>query len=138
MRDHGLTKEQHLQAAHDTRHIPEGRSVEANVIRHVQGDMDPEHISAAMKPERGFLGQIAEKIGQAWENLHIGDEHMKAMVKLGFHELTPLFQALPDSNIRPMEEPGVFGNETMPHLNPDDYGLSHYAHGNDRDNDRTR
>ena len=48
------------------------------------------------------------------------------MIKLGAHELTAALQALPDSNITPMEEPGVLGNETMPHLtdHKSDYGKS--------------
>lgn len=42
----------------------------------------------------------------------IGEGHVTAMLRLGGHELTQALQAFPDSNIRPMEEPGVFGNPT--------------------------
>lgn len=44
----------------------------------------------------------------------IGEGHAMAMLRLGGHEITQALQAFPDSNIRPMEEPGVFGNENAP------------------------
>lgn len=42
----------------------------------------------------------------------IGEGHAMAMIRLGGHEITQALQAFPDSNIQPMEEPGVFGNPT--------------------------
>ena len=46
--------------------------------------------------------------------LWIGEGHAMAMLRLGGHELTQALQAFPDSNIRVLEEPGVFGNENAP------------------------
>lgn len=48
----------------------------------------------------------------------IGEGHAMAMLRLGGHEITQALQAFPDSNIRPMEEPGVFGNENAPQRVP--------------------
>ena len=42
----------------------------------------------------------------------IGEGHLMAMVRLGGHELTQVLAAFPESNIRPMDEPGTFGNPT--------------------------
>jgi hypothetical protein len=57
-----------------------------------------------------------ESVGEWWKTLKIGKGHAKAMFKLGAHEITNALAALPDSNIRPMEEPGVVFNETKPHI----------------------
>ena len=56
----------------------------------------------------------------------IGEGHAMAMLRLGGHELTNLLQAFPDS-IRPIEEPGVFGNENAPQRVPskETAGLEH-------------
>ena len=48
----------------------------------------------------------------------LGSGHAMAMLRLGGHEITQALQAFPDSNIRPMEEPGVFGNENAPQRVP--------------------
>jgi hypothetical protein len=55
---------------------------------------------------------------EAWDNFRIGDGHASGMLRLGAHEATQALVALPDSNIRPMEEPGVFGNNHMPQHDP--------------------
>ena len=72
----------------------------------------------------------------------IGAEHGMGMLRLGAHELTGALQAFPDSNIRPMEEPGVFGNENAPHIvNEPSYEseLQAFAQrGMSNDNDRSR
>ena len=83
-------------------------------VRHAQADMAnlPPEIPGLTDKPPGLM----ERAGEVWANLRIGDEHFKSMWKLGFHELTAALVALPDSNIRPIEEPGVFGNEHMPHI----------------------
>lgn len=60
-----------------------------------------------------------ESMKEAWDNFKIGDGHASAMARLGGHELTHALAAFPDSNMRPMEEPGVFGNNHMPQHNPE-------------------
>jgi hypothetical protein len=42
----------------------------------------------------------------------IGAGHLKAMIRAGAKELTQALPAFPDSNIRPVEEPGLVGNLT--------------------------
>ena len=42
----------------------------------------------------------------------IGAGHMEAMLRAGAKELSQALVALPDSNIRPVEEPGLYGNLT--------------------------
>lgn len=42
----------------------------------------------------------------------IGEGHVAAMARLGLKELAQALPAFPDSNIRPIEEPGAFGNPT--------------------------
>lgn len=42
----------------------------------------------------------------------IGAGHLAAMGRAGLKELTQALVALPDSNIRPVEEPGLYGNLT--------------------------
>jgi hypothetical protein len=42
----------------------------------------------------------------------LGEGHLAAMGRLGAHEITQALAAFPDSNIKPMEEPGVLGNPT--------------------------
>ena len=75
----------------------------------------------------------------------IGEGHLMGMIRLGGHELTQALAAFPDSNIRPQEEMGVFGN-TTPQIATQEMGLS-YADllekaadrgGNGNDRDRTR
>ncbi len=80
------------------------------VIRHAQRDMaaTPAASHDAPKPE-------AHKIGEG---------HAMAMLRLGGHELTQALAAFPDSNIRPMEEMGAFGNAT-PQIVTQEMGLSY-------------
>src|SRR4051794_7231390 len=70
------------------------------------------------KPEKKKKPSLRERAVEAvkkwWEELRIGDGHVKAMGRLGFHELTQTLAAFPDSNVRPIEEPGVAGNPTPP------------------------
>lgn len=40
----------------------------------------------------------------------IGQGHLAAMMRLGAKEVTQMLQALPDSTVKPLEEPGIFGN----------------------------
>lgn len=130
-----ITKEAWHHAQHDTRNLREGRSVQETVIRHAQADMDhPTIEAAATEPpkERGFFGRVADRVAQAWSELRIGDEHAMGMAKLGAHELTQSLAAFPDSNVRPMKEPGVFGNEHMPHIQHQDH------ESRSQDNDRSR
>lgn len=42
----------------------------------------------------------------------IGEGHLAAMVRAGQKELTQALVAFPESNIRPVEEPGLVGNPT--------------------------
>jgi len=42
----------------------------------------------------------------------IGAGHLAAMGRAGLKELSQALVALPDSNIRPVEEPGLYGNLT--------------------------
>ncbi len=42
----------------------------------------------------------------------IGAGHMAAMGRAGLKELSQALVALPDSNVRPVEEPGLYGNLT--------------------------
>lgn len=42
----------------------------------------------------------------------IGAGHAGAMLRMGFKELGQALQALPTSNVRPMEEQGTAGNPT--------------------------
>ena len=42
----------------------------------------------------------------------IGAGHVAAMGRAGLKELSQALVALPDSNIRPVEEPGLYGNLT--------------------------
>lgn len=66
----------------------------------------------AASPEPGILAKLGSSISQAWNDMHIGQGHATGMLRLGGHELTQALAAFPDSNIRPVEEPGVFGNPT--------------------------
>ncbi len=54
----------------------------------------------------------------------IGEGHFMAMLRLGGHEITQALAAFPDSNIRPMEEPGAFGNAT-PQIVTQEMGMSY-------------
>jgi hypothetical protein len=49
-----------------------------------------------------------QEAGRKW-----GEGHAMAMLRLGAHELTQALAAFPDSNMRPIEEPGIFGNPTQ-------------------------
>lgn len=66
-------------------------------------DVEP----VAPDPSRGQEQESPEQAGAK-----IGEGHAMAMLRLGGHEITQALQAFPDSNIQPMEEPGVFGNPT--------------------------
>lgn len=43
----------------------------------------------------------------------IGEGHLAAMGRSGLKELGQVLVAFPDSNIRPVEEPGLVGNPTQ-------------------------
>ena len=43
----------------------------------------------------------------------IGAGHAQAMFRAGLKELGQALVALPDSNVRPVEEPGLVGNPTQ-------------------------
>ncbi len=89
------------------------QEIQNAVTRHAQNDMKNVPTSSHDAPE-----VKAPKIGA---------EHATAMLKLGAHELTQALAAFPDSNVRPMEEPGIaFGNTTMPHIVEPDHGLDAY------------
>lgn len=80
-------------------------TIQNNAINHARSDMSSiptasHDVPASAEPAKA----------------KIGAEHAKGMLKLGAHELTQALAAFPDSNVRPMEEPGVLGNETMPHI----------------------
>jgi hypothetical protein len=62
--------------------------------------------------DKSILQRAIDGIQQGWEDLRIGDGHAAGMARLGGHEITQALVALPDSNVRPMDEPGVFGNPT--------------------------
>ncbi len=61
----------------------------------------------------------------------IGAGHLAAMGRAGLKELSQALVALPDSNIRPVEEPGLYGNLTPQEIvqgkNEYDKMLSGYA-----------
>ncbi len=46
------------------------------------------------------------------EEQKIGMGHVSGMARLGLKELTQALPAFPDATVRPVEEPGVFGNTT--------------------------
>ena len=73
------------------------------VIRHAQNDM------ANLPEAKQNSPPAATQPGRT-----IGQDHVIVILRLGFHELTNVLAAFPDTNIRPMEEPGVFGNENAP------------------------
>src|SRR4051812_33441316 len=102
-REPELPKEAVLHAQNDMRNIPQGKSMEEKHIAFLQRDMAALAPDTPQPKERGFIGRLADGISEAWNNLHIGDEHAKSMVKLGGHELTQALAAFPDSNIRPLE-----------------------------------
>jgi len=72
-----------------------------NIVSHAQSDM------ANLPPERMKPVEPIQAPGPK-----IGEGHAMAMLRLGGHELTNALAAFPDSNIRPQEELGVFGNTT--------------------------
>lgn len=72
--------------------------IQAAVIRHAMRDMAEVPTASHDAPE-----PAGRKFGEG---------HLMGMVRLGGHELTQALQAFPDSNIRPMEEPGTVGNPT--------------------------
>ena len=51
----------------------------------------------------------------------IGAGHFKAMARLGLKELAQALPAFPDSTIKPVEEPGAYGNIT-PQIATDQMG----------------
>ncbi|MGO9469780.1 MAG: hypothetical protein ACLQVF_37230 [Isosphaeraceae bacterium] len=59
----------------------------------------------------------------------IGQGHLAAMVRLGLKELAQALPAFPDSNIKPVEEPGAIGNVTPPIVTDQmGYDASSWAH----------
>ena len=78
-----------------------------DVIRHAQNDM-ANILPDGAQPEAKQPARQAEPA----QGHKIGEGHAMAMLRLGAHELTQALAAFPDSTIRPLEEPGVFGNPT--------------------------
>ena len=79
--------------------------IQKNVTSHAQRDMATVPTASHDAPNVQQAKEQARKIGEG---------HAMAMLRLGFKELAQTLTPLPDSNIRPMEEPGVFGNENAP------------------------
>jgi hypothetical protein len=46
------------------------------------------------------------------QKMKIGAGHLAAWVRAGHKEISQALVAFPDSNIRPVEEPGLYGNLT--------------------------
>jgi len=84
--------------------------IQQAVSRHAQADMSnvlTSSYDAAPEPGR-----------------KIGEGHFMAMLRLGGHEITQALAAFPDSNIRPMDEAGTFGNAT-PQIVTQEMGMSY-------------
>lgn len=63
------------------------------------------------QPEKLTLSDIIQGI-RAISN-HPDAAPLHAFVRQGAHELTQILPAFPDSNVRPIEEPGAMGNPTQ-------------------------
>jgi hypothetical protein len=72
----------------------------------------------------------------------LGAGHLAAMGRAGLKELSQALVALPDSNIRPVEEPGLYGNLTPQEIvagkSEYDKMLSGYASRGQQDIERER
>ncbi len=86
------------------------KDIQNSVTRHAQADM-------ANVPAASHDAPKAEA-------RKIGEGHAAAMLRLGAHELTQALAAFPESNIRPLEEMGVFGN-TTPQIVTQEMGVSY-------------
>jgi hypothetical protein len=58
------------------------------------------------------------------QSAKIGEGHLAAMMRAGFKEVGQALVAFPDSNIRPVEEPGLVGNPT-PQIVTEEMGAGH-------------
>jgi len=73
----------------------------------------------------------------------IGEGHAAGMLRLGLKELAQALPAFPDSNIRPVEEPGTWGTAT-PQMITDQMGYdtaldtSHRGTFQSKDHERGR
>jgi hypothetical protein len=56
-----------------------------------------------------------------------GEGHLEAWLRAGGKEATQALVAFPDSTIRPVEEPGLFGNPTQPFVS-NQMGFDRDAH----------
>jgi hypothetical protein len=82
--------------------------------------MAKEYPNLGVRPEdptpgdkaKAKVAEVRDNVKQWWQDLRIGDGHATGMARLGGHEVTQALAAFPDSTIRPMDEPGVFGNAT--------------------------
>ena len=83
------------------------RPIQQAVIAHAQTDL------STMPEASGIEAKPAPQAPKT-EGWMLGRGHALGMARLGFHEITNALQAFPDSNMKPMEEPGVFGNENAP------------------------
>ena len=127
------------------------------VISHAKADMAVESVKPAKFGQlvggnqtiEGSFERIEPAVAPVQAAGHkIGEGHAMAMLRLGAHELTNALAAFPDSNIRPMEEPGVFGNPTQQIVTEEITGRGvdpvsdefreAAQRGSDRGNDRSR
>jgi hypothetical protein len=72
--------------------------------------------SPELKPDPGQSASANAQPGRKF-----GEGHMAGMLRLGLKELAQILPAFPDSNIKPVEEPGVVGNVT-PQIATDQMG----------------
>jgi hypothetical protein len=105
--------------------MPDDPPIKQYVINNALRDMAANPAMSHEKEQPGLLGQMWDMVPR------IGDGHAMGMLRLGGHELTQALAAFPDSNIRPLDEPGVFGNSTpqivTEPMGHEDYDLSLYA-----------
>jgi hypothetical protein len=90
------------------------RITEQVAIDHARADLGgamPVRLEPPQEAKQGTLREMLGDLKEWWNNLHIGDGHLPAWLRLGGHEMTQALAAFP-GDIRPMEEPGVFGNPT--------------------------
>ncbi len=76
-------------------------------------DQVPSGEQSRSQAEKGFVGKRVDAVKQWWQDLRIGDGHAAAMGRLGLKELAQALPAFPESTIRPVEEPGLYGNPTQ-------------------------
>lgn len=108
-----------------------------------------DHVPSSDQPQnqtdRSFMQKRVEAVKQWWQDLRIGDGHAAAMARLGFKEVAQALPAFPESTIRPVEEPGLFGNPTqimvtdeMGYKQPPEGGSFHRTHERKPEQDRGR